>query len=437
MFTLRSIDSVQAVPPVKPPLATFKEIDKGYLWGTRWGCLILLREEGVVRLKLVKNNNLQGFITAKFDKHGHFRMYFKIKRKGKWGGLSDIKYSGIASEVQSLSHRVFGTHSLNRPAVIEGWHDPNDHVLHHFALSLVEVFGSSPVTSKEDTPFAQSMQLINYARFPSLRGLQEIPTHLSKRLAKAFSKPTIQDATYDLFKTRGKKTVKLVCESFPQPSKLEFFSFLVHKGWDINHIHKLAKSNLGMFALSYTYEVIYFFMSQYTQATATRGLIAHPPIYARDTKYLYDLCKARGVEYTLPKKMNLNAIHDELVALYQKISHQDFDLPDRFRLDGVQIGPMKLISPKTNHTLIDWGEQLSICVGSYGTHVINDVCNVYGVEVDGSLAYCVNLGPSNRPAIVEFKQRFNALPPEEHRELLKEWLGDAKLHKRVQRSKSP
>lgn len=430
--------SLEATPPVNPPPATFRETKTGYLWGTRWGCLILHRGEGVVRLKLVKNNNLQGFITAKFDKRGHFRMYFKIKRKGKWSGLSDIKYSGIASEVQSLSHRVFGTHSLNRPAVIEGWLDPNDHVLHHFALSLAEEFGSSPVVSEGKSPFEYSMQLINYARFPSLRQLQEIPTHFSKRLAKAFSKPTIQDATFDLFKTRGKNTIKLVCESFPQPYPywLDFLSFLAHKGWDINHIHKLVEADLSHIS-SASYEAIYFFMAQYPQATATRGLIEHPPMYSRDTKYLYDLCKARGVGYTLPKKMNLNAIHDELIVLYQKIAHQDFDLPDRFNLDEVQIGPMKLISPKTNHTLIDWGEQLSICVGSYGAHVIDDRCNVYGIEVDGALAYCVNLGPSNRPAIIEFKQRFNASPPEEHRELLEEWFEGAKLHKRVQRSESP
>lgn len=56
-------------------------------------------------------------------------------------------------------------------------------------------------------------------------------------------------------------------------------------------------------------------------------------------------------------------------------------------------GEYRIIAPKTNHDLIDWGTQMRNCIGGYGYHVASGQSALYAVEKDGEMIANIELHP--------------------------------------------
>lgn len=93
-------------------------------------------------------------------------------------------------------------------------------------------------------------------------------------------------------------------------------------------------------------------------------------------------------------------------------------------IDNATVGDFKIVLPKNSYELIDWGQKMSNCVGSYSSLIKNNNCLVLGVEKGGELKYNIEIRGG---AIGQFYGPRNSSPPLEDKSVVEEFLVEKKL----------
>jgi hypothetical protein len=138
-----------------------------------------------------------------------------------------------------------------------------------------------------------------------------------------------------------------------------------------------------------------------------------------------------GHKIQLPTNLKtLRELHDYISKEVNKLKHADFPLtfanrPEFLSIDGVDTTVLsadkkhrhlKIIVPKTNHELIDWGQKLSNCIGTYGDRVNSSKDQfLLGVEEFGKLKYAIEI---NRGYINQFHGHGNSRPDMTDKEVI-------------------
>lgn len=77
-------------------------------------------------------------------------------------------------------------------------------------------------------------------------------------------------------------------------------------------------------------------------------------------------------------------------------------------LDGLQVGELRFVVPRTVGDLTRWGSILSNCLGDFARHVIVGTCSIIGVERRRRLTYAVEV--TDQGVIRQFNGRANRVP---------------------------
>lgn len=130
------------------------------------------------------------------------------------------------------------------------------------------------------------------------------------------------------------------------------------------------------------------------------------------------------------KWKDLVDLHDYITKEYRKLQHADFELKfneEVQKIDGVSLeGGLYLELPKTNHTLIDWGQKMNNCIGGYGRNVNNSDGKqwVLGVYKDGKLTYNIEVYNKN---LRQFYAHHNSLPDPQDKVTVLKFLAEKEL----------
>jgi len=91
-------------------------------------------------------------------------------------------------------------------------------------------------------------------------------------------------------------------------------------------------------------------------------------------------------------------------------------------------GGLRLVLPRTDLDLAAWGRTLHNCLDTYATAVHRRLSFLIGVEVAGTLTYCVELAPDGR--VRQFLGSRNRPPPAPHEQRVRAVVAEAFLSER-------
>lgn len=100
----------------------------------------------------------------------------------------------------------------------------------------------------------------------------------------------------------------------------------------------------------------------------------------------------------------LKDIHDYVSREFGKIKDPAvvFEYPDYVQsIDGVEIEGLIIKLAKDSHVLIDWGQEMHNCIGSYKDRVASKECVLIGVYEGSKIKYNIEVGPAG---IKQFKK---------------------------------
>lgn len=144
-----------------------------------------------------------------------------------------------------------------------------------------------------------------------------------------------------------------------------------------------------------------------------------------DTIHLYN-----DFSHVIPLPTNINKLtelHDFYSAEVSKIKQKDYPInysEKILTLDNITLDNLKLVIPKTNHELINWGRKMSNCIGSYGNRASEMGRILLGVFRENELIYNIEI---NRKRIQQFFARRNSTPDKTDYEIIKNYLAENKF----------
>lgn len=96
---------------------------------------------------------------------------------------------------------------------------------------------------------------------------------------------------------------------------------------------------------------------------------------------------------------SIKEIHDDISKQANKLEALEnlglMPWMDNFtNLHGLRCGPVRILLPRTNQTLVRWGKEQGHCVGSvYNRYMQKNECIIAGVFMGTELKYCIRLTP--------------------------------------------
>lgn len=91
--------------------------------------------------------------------------------------------------------------------------------------------------------------------------------------------------------------------------------------------------------------------------------------------------------------------------------------PDVWAIDGLSLGTLRLVLPRTIGELSRWGQLLHNCLADYGPAAVGELSIIIGVEVQGQLRYALELTAGDR-RLRQFCGRANCAPTAQTRRLV-------------------
>lgn len=151
--------------------------------------------------------------------------------------------------------------------------------------------------------------------------------------------------------------------------------------------------------------------------------------WVRDSLNMLQKLKENDDNYKVPNCKTFHELHEELNRDLKYIKNPIIKLPipDKYKEffdSNPEIDNYKIVWPESNYTMIDWGNKLNICVGSYADWVKQGNTAVFGLEKDGEIKYCVEV---QKKEIRQFRGKCNQDAPKELREALGKYLLDNKI----------
>lgn len=113
--------------------------------------------------------------------------------------------------------------------------------------------------------------------------------------------------------------------------------------------------------------------------------------YLKDTVDMYN--NYEGI--ILPEKpKDLKELHDEVARQQRRLKTKkyNFKINDKLKkIDGTIVDGMKIVVPKDNHELIDWGTKLNNCISGYDISFNKGYTTLLGVEKNNEIIYNIEI----------------------------------------------
>lgn len=132
-----------------------------------------------------------------------------------------------------------------------------------------------------------------------------------------------------------------------------------------------------------------------------------------DIEMMYVRIKNLNIEnneaFTYSFSGNLQEIHDELALIFPKITQKNIPIKYNDSDDILiqSINDYEYNLPQDTHTLIDIGNEMGICVGSYDKRALNRECIIVSVKHNNKYVGCIELSPKYK--LKQAKTKYNYL----------------------------
>ena len=149
----------------------------------------------------------------------------------------------------------------------------------------------------------------------------------------------------------------------------------------------------------------------------------------RDSANMYFTLKTNNIVDESILKGTIIQIHDALTLNYRKLRQQKIVIAydeNLLKLNDV-IDEYEFTLAKDTHQLIDVGQEMGICVGSYGTRAAERRLIIVLMTQNGKYVGCLELDSEGK-RLVQAKAKFNNLLQEKKAVALKKWVESKKIN---------
>lgn len=145
--------------------------------------------------------------------------------------------------------------------------------------------------------------------------------------------------------------------------------------------------------------------------------------YIKDTALMFFMFKERGMVRNEHFKGDIKKIHNLLSRDYKKIRNENkiLEYDDSLYSLNDKIDEFSFILAKDTYELIDIGQELHICVGSYGERAAAKRLIIVKMMKGNEYVGCIELSPNGK-VLNQAKACFNNLLEERKAEALKAWV---------------
>jgi len=395
--------------------------DKPNCWISycEYGKVCITNSEEMLRLTVSKKGDTAvQHLTCKFDKNKNFRVYYSNKK-----GVVDVAYQysrEFSSFISQMLNSVTNlkTCQANLKAGLDSSRpddSPYETVKKEYSKRFYQIFGYGEPKYSRDYNYRDWQDATAKLIYPlndDKKGLNEKPPVCFRR---SIRKRDPKKFVHKFFGRSPKSLTKAVVSQMPLNEKFINNMFLAKTFfaiWPLDKIvefinlskespqkpfiycsdgyslplevNEIAKINIWRnFFRRFSYEKVLNWYKKYPQQ------FGH---YTRDTVRQLEELRLRGITVDIPRKMDLKQVHDLVSRIFGSLKREEFALPVYDILEGInhtKVGGYELVFPKTNHDMMDWGEHMHICVGSYDSFVKKGSSVIFTLQENGLPIYCV------------------------------------------------
>ncbi|MBD2307796.1 PcfJ domain-containing protein [Chroococcidiopsis sp. FACHB-1243] len=390
----------------------------GIYWQGKYGILFLDHAENKVTLRL--RQQVKGeFKTTKWLcfslRTGKLRVYRWSKRYG----VRDVTYSDTECLIYKLAKaaRVGGSDSRNLPIALA-------------KQAVAELLQIEKCPNLYETTIAEALPFLQqYDRIPPIPAI----------LRQGLKRENLKDAVKIWFGRDSKQLLKLVARLLE--TQVEYgrkclwavqinwlaLAVAFAQQWQLDYIHTL----LELKPVEIDPQQMHHLLQQYSPQRALKLLESaaaeeYNSSYLLDAANMYWQMSKELPHYKLPSRpRSLCQLHDWIQRDYNRFRSEREEkrrLPFKKlgKLDGTTVNGFVFVVPRTAQTLIEWGNALNICIGSYADKAIKRHCYLLGVMAEAELKYAIEIDRQGR--IVQFSGRRNSRPAAKDRAAVEAFL---------------
>ncbi|MBD2309827.1 PcfJ domain-containing protein [Chroococcidiopsis sp. FACHB-1243] len=389
----------------------------GIYWQGKYGILFLDRAENKVTLRL--RQKVKGeFRTTKWLcfslRTGKLRVYIWSKRYG----VRDATYSDTECLIYKLAKaaRVAGSDSRNLSIALA-------------KQAVAELLQIEKCPNLYETTIAKVL--------PFLQQYDSIPP-IPAILRLGLKRENLKDAVKIWFGRDSKQLLKLAARLLE--AQVEYGRkclWAVHTNWlalavafaqqwQLDYIHTL----LELKPVEIDPKQVHHLLQQYSPQRVLKLLESvaeeYNASYLLDAANMYWQMSKELPHYKLPSRpRSLCQLHDWIQRDYNRFRSEREEkrrLPIKMlgKLDGMAVNGLVFVVPRTARMLIEWGNALNICIGSYADKAIKRHCYLLGVMAEAELKYAIEIDRQGR--IVQFSGRRNSPPAAQDRAAVEAFL---------------
>lgn len=157
----------------------------------------------------------------------------------------------------------------------------------------------------------------------------------------------------------------------------------------------------------------------------------HTDIYIADIFRSIKLIYEHDAEYKIDLRMDIKELHDKVASDYNHFKHKNIEI-DYSHLTADysgKYGNLTFNLAKDTHELIDVGQTMRICVGSYRDRALKHRCYiVVARDNDNNPIVCIEIDHTGT-SLIQTKLKYNNSPTPEIAELITQWCNDYNLDK--------
>lgn len=408
-------------------------VNKPHCWIAycEYGKVSITSSDKLLRMTFCKHNGKNvKHITCKYDKYNNFRIYFVDYR-----GVKDITYQFVYQDNSSINQlfNMIGPSKNHKYDIFTLRSEFYERFLYVFYGTTIREIARKNNISLDDTVY---IKLINDAKnligelvyplhviksnlikdllntgFINVGGYNYTPSIFSihKKMRQYFRAQDPKIFTQRLFGMSPKSLVKAVILHMPlqrESVDVLFLAKIFHGIWPLDKTVDFLKRTLSEVPCSQSYFVkddLFNVLEwrDFLKNFSPKKILNWYEMYGenefirylRDTFVQLQKIKKRNVEIVFSRKKNLGQIHDDISKIYNRLRHEKQYLPTYNVLKNLckfVIDDYSIIMPETNYDLINWGDHMNICIGSYSNTVFNgDV--IFTLQKNNKPVYCVQL----------------------------------------------
>jgi hypothetical protein len=144
--------------------------------------------------------------------------------------------------------------------------------------------------------------------------------------------------------------------------------------------------------------------------------------YISDIGNMYELIKDQIPEFEVTRTKSVETVHDELSSWMKKIKTMNRKI--KYTEKELELEAEPFFLAKDTHELVDVGENLRICVGSYADRAVSKLCTIVLLKEEDTVKVCIEL---RNKEIVQAKMAYNKMPTEVYAEMIGEWAENHQL----------